>query len=187
MCPDIIYICTILHASYQCRHIWTLLPTNVFYYLRNITIIRHILSEEECNITVISRLDYCNVLLCGLPKKTLHILQRVQKYAARLIRYCGLVKVRHNTCTLLSSNRVAYVGHKMLLYTYKVLHVPPYVWDCNKILSRRQLRSSGKCMLVFPKIRTNRYGARSFLYASAMLLFMWWSFNGGWFCCSFQR
>ena len=38
-----------------------------------------------------------------------------------------------------------------------------------KYRSRRQLRSSGKCMFVVPKIRTKGYGAQSFLYASAML------------------
>ena len=58
---------------------------NCFYYLKNIPRIRHLLSEEECKIIVhtfvISKLDYCNVLLYGLPKKTLHILQRVQNYA----------------------------------------------------------------------------------------------------------
>ena len=34
---------------------------------------------------------------------------------------------------------------------------------------RRQSWSSGKCMLVVPKIRTKGYGARSFLYSSATL------------------
>ena len=34
---------------------------------------------------------------------------------------------------------------------------------------RRQLKSSSKCMYVVPKVRTKKYGARSFLYASVML------------------
>ena len=59
----------------------------------------------------------------------------------------------------------------MLLYTYKALndHAPPYMCKIvTKYELRRQLRSSGKWMVIVPKIRTNRYGARSFLYALVM-------------------
>ena len=58
----------------------------------------------------------------------------------------------------------------MLLYTYKALHdhVPPYVCEMiTKYEPRRQLRSSGKCMLVVLKNSTKGYGAQSILYASA--------------------
>ena len=52
---------------------------NCFYYLRKI---RHIISEEECKIIVrtimISRLDSCNVLLYGLPRKRLHIFKTME-------------------------------------------------------------------------------------------------------------
>ena len=71
---------------------------NYFYYLRNI--IRRFLSLEQCKLiahtSMISKLDYCNVFLYGLPKKTLHTLQRVQNYASRLI------KSGNATCVLLS-------------------------------------------------------------------------------------
>jgi len=37
------------------------------------------------NVIVVSRLDYCNALLAGLPASTIAPLQRVQNAAARLI------------------------------------------------------------------------------------------------------
>ena len=105
-----------------------------FYYLRNIARIRRFLSEEECKVIVhtfvISRLDYCNVLLYGLPGKTLHILQRVQNYAARLIMRFG--KSEHITPVLRYLHWLpvdARVDYKVLLYTYKAYnnHAPPYI------------------------------------------------------------
>ena len=52
------------------------------------------MSDEVCKISVfvISRLDHCYVLLCGLPKKALHVLQIVQNYAFCLILWFGKIK-----------------------------------------------------------------------------------------------
>ena len=50
------------------------------------------------------------------------------------------------------------------------IRAPPYICEIvTKYEPRRQLRRSGKCMLVVPKIRTKGDGARSLFYASAML------------------
>ena len=48
--------------------------------------------EDSCHhfqALVISRLDYCNTLLCGLPSILIKMLQRVQNVAARLIAKTG--------------------------------------------------------------------------------------------------
>ena len=97
---------------------------NCFYYLKSIARIHHFLSEEECKILtfVISRLDYCNVLLYRLPKKTLHILQRVKNYAARLI--LRFRKSEYITPVLYCLHWLPVElrdDYKMLLYTYKAL------------------------------------------------------------------
>ena len=59
------------------------------YHLRNISRIRHVLSEDACRTIiqalVTSRLDYANALLYGLPEKITSHLQRVQNMAARII------------------------------------------------------------------------------------------------------
>ena len=58
------------------------------YHLRNISRIRHVLSDDACRTIiqalVTSRLDYSNALLYGLPTKITSHLQRVQNTAARV-------------------------------------------------------------------------------------------------------
>jgi len=62
-----------------------------FYHLRRLRQIRNYVTQEVMGLTqlvtslVISRLDYCNSALAGLPASTLAPLQRVQNAAARLV------------------------------------------------------------------------------------------------------
>ena len=75
---------------------------------------------------MISRLEYCNVLLYELPKKTLHILQRVQDYAARLI--LRFSKSEHITPVLYYIHWLPVelrVDYNIVLYTYKAPHDHP--------------------------------------------------------------
>ena len=100
-------------------------------------------------------------------KKTLHILQRVQNYSARSILRFG--KSEHMTPMLYYLHSWLHLDYKLLLYSFYD-HAPLYTCEMvTKYKPRRQLRSSGKCMLVVSKNRTKGYDARSFLYASATL------------------
>ena len=54
-----------------------------FFHLRNIAQIRSYLLLEDA--FVFSRLDYCNALFSGLPKKSTDRLQLMQNAAARLL------------------------------------------------------------------------------------------------------
>ncbi len=58
-----------------------------FFHLRNITKIRHILSQKDAeklvHESVTSRLDYCNSLLSGCPSKSLKTLQLIQNAAVQ--------------------------------------------------------------------------------------------------------
>ena len=95
-----------------------------------------------------------------MPDKTLHILQRVRNYAARLILRFG--KNEHITPMLL---HWLHVDYKLLLYTYKAFydHAPPYIYETGtKYKPRRQLRSSSKCMLMVSKTGTKGYDATIF-------------------------
>ena len=88
----------------------------------------------------------------------------------QLARYYDLVKVSiWHLCFIIFIGYVLRVDYKLLLYTFYD-HAPPYTCEMvTKYKPRRQLRSSGKCMLVVSKNRTKGYDARSFLYASATL------------------
>ncbi len=58
------------------------------FALYNIKKIRHFLSEHATQLVqalVLSRLDYCNALLAGLPASSIKPLQLIQNAAARLI------------------------------------------------------------------------------------------------------
>ena len=73
-----------------------------FHQLRHLRQIRRRVGREVTTRLVLalglSRLDYCNSLLAGLPASTVNILQRVQNAAARLI--CNLKPCEHGTASL---------------------------------------------------------------------------------------
>ena len=121
---------------------------------------------------VVSRLDYANALLIGIPQAQVERLQRLQNCAARLI-----------TCTPWRAHITAILKElhwlpaeyrprfKILLLTYKALHglAPAYIKDMvHEYQPARSLRSSQRSLLQVPRVRT-AYGRRSFRYSAAML------------------
>ena len=81
------------HIKYLCRIL--------FCQLRRIGKIRSFLSTDAINklagSLILSRLDYCNSLLAGLPDNKLNKLQRMQNHAALHV----LRKPRHASATTL--------------------------------------------------------------------------------------
>ena len=68
--------------------------SSAFYHLHHISRIRDVLAIKTAaavvQALVISRLDYCNSLLYGLPSTLINRLQQVQNAAARVVaRACG--------------------------------------------------------------------------------------------------
>ena len=67
----------------------TRIASNCFYQLRRLRQIRSIVGKEVTSQLIsafmLTRLDYCNSLLAGLPRSTIAPLQRVQNAAARLV------------------------------------------------------------------------------------------------------
>ncbi len=150
---------------------------SAYAYLHKVARIRRYLTADAAKTLVhsliISRLDYCNVLLFGLPDCLLHKLQRVQNHAARVIS--GTKKYEHISPVLQSlhwlpiEQRIIY---KTLLLTFKSLNglAPSYLCDLLKPYSPcRSLRSSNQNLLQEPSYRLKTYGARSFECAAPRL------------------
>ena len=150
-----------------------------FFHILNIRRIRKFLSFDTVQTLVnafgISRLDYCNSILFGLPNTDLQKLQRVQNTAARLI--CNMNKFDHITPILVKLHwlPVRYrINFKILLITFKVIHGLALKY-LNELLTCKtkcsyNLRSTSEILLQQPRIKTLRtLGDRNFTVAAPAL------------------
>ena len=148
-----------------------------YWYLHNIATVRNTITLEAAAKLVVSlvlsRLDYGNAVLIGLPASVLAKLQKVQNSAARLVVRAG--KRAHITPILkrLHWLPVKYrVKYKVLSLVYRGLHglAPPYINDMLEWYTpgRAGLRSSGECRLRVPRTM-GVYGNRRFSVAGPSL------------------
>ena len=147
------------------------------YHLHNIGSIRRYLTTDATKALVqalvISRLDYCNALLVGLPKVRTDKLQRIQNASARVISRTR--KDHHITPVLMGLHWLPVqrrVEYKVILYAYKALcgEAPTYLQELiQQHVPSRDLRSSSNIQLEAPKVCTKTYGARSFRSAASRL------------------
>jgi len=107
-----------------------------FYQLRRLKHVRHSIGQELTAqlvyAFVLSRLDYCNSVLAGLPRSTTAPLQRVQNTAARLI--LGLRARDHVTAALRQLHWLPvhqHIQHKLYTMMQSVHHgmCPVYLAD----------------------------------------------------------
>ena len=150
-----------------------------FFNIFNIRRIRKFLTYETAKILinslVISRLDYCNSLLYGLPTIHLNKLQRVQNAAARLIsntsRFDHIIPTLMNLHWLPVKSRIDF---KLLLIVFKALHglAPDYLIELINIKSpsNYNIRSNREVLLEPPSVKTlATLGDRSFASAAPTL------------------
>ena len=155
--------------SATCKAAW--------YHTRNISRVRDSLTEESAKILmqayVMSKIDYCNSLLYGAPGKQLVRLQKVQNFAARVIR--RVPKRCHITPELKALHWLPVrqrIKYKTLLFAYKSLHglAPKYLSDLLvPYVPGRSLRSAHKDLLVVPSFNLQQYGGRAFVCATPPL------------------
>jgi hypothetical protein len=125
---------------------------------------------------VLSRLDYGNSVLVGLPACLLRRLQSVQNAAARLI--FRLRRSDHITDALLSLHWLRVperITFKVAVLTYRALHgtAPRYLSSqltrTADAPNRRGLRSAASDRLIVPRCRLQSIGSRSFPIAAATI------------------
>ena len=157
------------HISYMCK--------NAYFQLRKISSIRPLLTQSSTvqliSSLVLSRLDYCNALLAGLPADEITRLQRIQNNAARLVFQKS--KRNHVTPLLLELHwlPVKYrIQYKIATFAFRRFEntLPPYLSSLLNIYQpSRSLRSSSEKLLSVPKVRSKTFGQRSFQYQAPLI------------------
>ena len=147
------------------------------FALHKIGTIRPFLSKKSTerlvHAHVISRLDFCNGILYGLPENEIQKLQRIQNSAARLVT---CTRLRDHITPILEKlhwlpirQRIEF---KILTLVFLCLHElgPDYLQELiTKYCPTRNLRSQSKSQLVSRTVSTVSYGARSFQQAASEL------------------
>ena len=151
---------------------------SAWFNLFNISKSRRSLTTDAAKILiqayVMSKIDYCNSLLYGIPDKLLNRIQRIQNYAARVV--LRLHKFSHITPALATLHWLPVkrrIDFKIALLVYKALNgqAPAYIADLLQPYDPpRKLRSADKQLLSQPPCRLKSYGDRAFCCAAP---FVW--------------
>ncbi len=148
------------------------------FALYNIRKIRPFLSEHATQLLVqalvLSRLDYCNALLAGLPANSIKPLQLIQNAAARLI--FNEPKRTHVTPLFINLHWLpaARIKFKALMFAYKTTSgsAPLYL---NSVLQTyvpsRSLRSASELCIIVPSQR----GTKSLSQTFSLTVPTWWN------------
>ncbi len=145
------------------------------FALYNIRKIRPFLSELLVQALVLSRLDYCNALLAGLPACTIKPLQLIQNAAARVV--FNEPKKAHVTPLFIRLHWLpiaARIKFKVLMFAYKTTTgtAPIYL---NLLVQTyapsRSLRSASERRLVVPSQRGTKSLSRTFSWT----VHSWWN------------
>lgn len=162
----------------MCNQI-ALLVSRCFGALRQLRSVRQYVNvpviQTMVTSLVLSRLDYANSVLYGLPAVNIRRLQSVQNAAARLV--FNLRRSDHVTDALICLHwlRVTErIRFKMAVLVYRSLHgsAPSYLANfcaVSSIPGRRALRSADTTRLDVPRTRCSTIGARSFPVGGAVV------------------
>ena len=149
---------------------------SAYFEIHRISTIRKYLSVQVTNTLacafVLSKLDYCNILLAGSPLYLINKLQKVQNSAARLVLKAS--KRNHATPLLKTLHWLpiqSRINYKLstLCFNFFSGSSPSYISDLLSVYTpSRQLRSSSDHrLLCIPRIRSRTYGERTFSFRAA--------------------
>ena len=168
------------HCTLSMENFISQTAKSCYYQLRRISSVRKYLSVEATvklvTSLILSRLDYCNSLLSGLPASSVHSLRRIQNCAARLIlrkrRTGNVIPLFQLLHWLPIQQRIPY---KINTLCYKCITdtAPSYLCDCLQLYTpSRTLRTASDTLsLQRPRTRPHCWFPR---------LFCFWSINMEW-------
>ena len=141
-----------------------------FFHLRNIGFIRKYRTYDAAKIIihafVVSKLDYCNSLLYGLPSYLIRKLQHVQNSAAPLVnqcpRFCHITPVLRDLHWLPVSFRTEF---KIILIKYYMIELQSIYKNSFNCIHPAAILD----LLVKPYFNLNSYGIRTFSVAAPEL------------------
>ena len=150
-------------------------PVRANFHIRRLKQVRRLLGPDITarlvSAFVLSRLDYCNAVLAGLPRSAIAPLQRVQNAAARLV--AGLGTRDHITPALRDLHWLP-VEQRITFKLCLLMHLihtgraPVYlknsVTATATVESRSHLRSASTLRYEVPRTRL-KFGERSFAFA----------------------
>ncbi len=149
------------------------------FALYNIKKIRPFLSEHATQLhvqaLVLSRLDYCNALLVGLPASSITPLQLIQNAAAKLI--FNEPKRMHVTPLFINLHWLpiaARITFKVLMFAYKTTSgsAPLYLSSLlQTYVPSRSLRSASERRITVPSQR----GTKSLSHTFSLTVPIWWT------------
>ena len=157
------------HISQVCK--------SAYFELRRISHLKKYLNtsaiKQLISSLILSRIDYCNSLLAGLPYSSIDKLQKLQNNAARLI----LKKSKRDHATPMLADLhwlpVKYrIKYKLAVFGYRYFEctLPSYLHDLlQKSIPSRQLRSTNERRFKQPKRNLVSYGERAFSFQVPMV------------------
>jgi hypothetical protein len=157
----------------------TRVVSQCFAVLRQLRLISRLLSPSTLKTVVValvlSRLDYANSVLTGLPAYLVKRLQSVLNASARLIY--GLRRFDHVSNALMSLHWLRIperIQFKPAVLVHRVLHgnAPEYLGPFTRLSdvpSRSSLRSASSNHLLIPPVRRSTVGARAFTVSGPAL------------------
>ena len=139
--------------------------------IKSIAAIRRFIDLDTAKLLasslVLTHLDYSNSILCGLPKKSIHKLQRIQNWAAKVVLHQD--KSSSSTEALITLHWLPIkerIDFKILCLIYKCINTlaPDYLSSLLKIktFSRVTRASTRGITLEVPQVKKATFAARSF-------------------------
>ena len=169
--PEVINLGVILDSDLNFNSHINKVTKTAFFHLRNIAKVRPFINQNDAekliHAFISSRLDYCNSLFAGLPKKTTERLQLIQNSAARLLTK---TKRREHISPVLATLHwlpVTFrIDFKVLLLTYKALNGQGPSYIANSLTNytpARTLRSSDTGLLQVTRSSHKKIGDAAFV------------------------